>query len=116
MVLLDAATSACVEQAVELCAQLGPLGPYIFMAAAAAVAALFERWRRYQAERRAEDKLTAAAAAAEEKLAKVKAERNEHAKRAQELEVKIASIRPPPMPSSSSSPPDLLGGEETETE
>lgn len=114
--MLLAATSQCVEQAVALCVQLGPIGPFAFMAVTFAMAA-FERWRRTQAEQKAEAKLAAAQAANEEKLAKVKAERNANAAKAQALEVKIASIRPPPMPSSSSGPPAELvglGGDDTE--
>lgn len=113
--LLDASSTACVEQAVALCSQLGPMGPTVFMLVAVALAG-FERWNakrklaakeaeaeRRLAEQKAEaEKVQAEAAAA---LAKVKTERNQHAARAQELEVKIASIRPPPMPPSSSSSP-----------
>lgn len=120
--MLLAANSQCVEQAVALCAQLGPFGPIIFTAAGLAVAA-FERWNAKQklaAEKaEAERKLAAQKADAEKAqadaaaaLARVKAERNEHAAKAQALEVKIASIRPPPMPSSSGSdlpPVELVG-------
>lgn len=104
--MLLAANTQCVEQAVALCAQLGPIGPVVFMVATIAMAA-FERWRRGQTERKAEEKLAAVQAAADEKLAKAKAERNEHAAARQALEVKVAvaeSLRPPPMSSSSSSP------------
>jgi hypothetical protein len=90
--LLTAASPQCVEQAAALCMSLGPIGPIVLALLGAAVVG-FERWRRHQAERQAADKL----AAAEEKLAKVKAERNEHAARAHALEVKVASLRPPPM-------------------
>lgn len=98
---------SCQEQAVALCAQLGPLGPIVFTVFGLALAA-FERWnaRRKLAAQRAE--AAAAQAALDEKLAKVKAERKEYAERAQQLEVKVASIRPPPMPpdaSPSSEPP-----------
>lgn len=124
--MLLAASSQCVEQAVALCAQLGPAGPIVFTVLGLALAA-FERWnakRKLEAERAetarklAEHKAEAAmqAEAAAAALARVKAERNQYAARAQELEVKIASIRPPPMPSSSSSgsdhpPVELVGGD-----
>lgn len=98
--MLLTSTTACVEQAVELCAQLGPLGPYLFMAAAAALAAIFERWRRHQAEKKAE-----------ERIAAVKIERNQHAERAQRLEVEVASLRPPPLGTSSSQPPGEMEGD-----
>lgn len=88
----------CQEQATALCAQLGPLGPLVFMIVGLALAA-FERWnaKRKLAEQKAE--AAAAQAALDEKLTKVKAERKEYAERAQALEVKVASLPPPPMPS-----------------
>jgi hypothetical protein len=78
----------CQEQAVALCAQLGPMGPAVFAALGLGLAA-FERWNAHR-------KLAALKAEAEAKLARVKAERKELAERAQQLEVKVASLPPPP--------------------
>lgn len=91
MTLLD---TICLERARELCDALGPAGPLVMLLLLAAAAAARERWRRFQAERAAAAEKVAAA----EKIAAVKAERNQHAQRVQELEVKVASMRPPPMP------------------
>lgn len=85
----------CQEQAVALCAQLGPLGPVVFMLVAMSLAA-FERWNAKRKLDAQKAEAAAAQAALDEKLAKAKAERNEHAARAQALEVRVASIRPPP--------------------
>lgn len=78
----------CLEQCNALCAQMGPLGPLVFTALGLALAA-FERWN-------AKRKLDAQKAEAEAKLAKVKAERAQFAERAHHLEVKVASLPPPP--------------------
>jgi hypothetical protein len=86
---------SCQEQAVALCAQLGPLGPLVFMLVGLFLAA-FERWNAKRKLDAQKAEAAAAQAALDEKLTKVKAERKELAERAQQLEVKVASIRPPP--------------------
>ncbi len=78
----------CLEQCNSLCGQLGPLGPAIFAVVGLALAA-FERWN-------AKRKLDEQKAAHEAALVKAKTERNLARAQAQELEVKVASIRPPP--------------------
>lgn len=91
----------CVQHATELCMAFGGSGPLVMGLLGAGVMLARERWRRYVTEREAA-----------EKVAKLKAERNEHAERAQRLEVKVASMRPPPMPSISiipEPPRDLAG-------
>lgn len=93
--LLDA-TAQCVEGARSLCAELGFAGPLVMGAALGGLVWARERWKRYRlACDAAEEKR-----AAEAKIAALKEQRNEHAARAQLLEVKVASLRPPPMPSS----------------
>jgi hypothetical protein len=94
----------CQEQAVALCNQLGPMGPLVFTLLGLVLAG-FERWNAKRKLDAQKAEAAAAQAALDEKLAKVKAERSLHAARAQELEVKIASIRPPP--------PDVNAGVES---
>lgn len=97
--LLDS-EALCMERARSLCASLKHSGPMVMGLALMAYAYARTQWKLFRERQAAEkDRLAAEEKArlADEKLAAVKAQRNEHAERAQRLEVKVASLRPPPM-------------------